>query len=156
MKIHSDQLPTRVFILPTSNLDTTCIFELYPGTFLNFQNFEFWPHFGPKNLFLRPKLMKVHSDKLPTTVFIQLTSNLDRTWISKLSWGTFFEFSKFRKLTSLLVKNRFYKDLFDEKMTYINRIRLIFISSSYGSLPIFNKTYIAKYNEYIFRKISKF
>ena len=35
------------------------------------------------------------SDHLPTRVFIQQTSNLDTTCISKLSRTTFFEFSKF-------------------------------------------------------------
>ena len=35
------------------------------------------------------------SDHLPTRVFIQQTSNLDTTCISKLSQTTFFEFSKF-------------------------------------------------------------
>ena len=44
------------------------------------------------------------SDHLPTRVFIQQTSNLDTTCISKLSRTTFFEFSKFRILTPFLAK----------------------------------------------------
>ena len=35
------------------------------------------------------------SDPLPTRVFVQQTSNLDTTCISKLSRGTFLKFSKF-------------------------------------------------------------
>ena len=38
---------------------------------------------------------EILSDQLPTRVFIQPTSNLDKTCIAKLSQGTFFEFSKF-------------------------------------------------------------
>ena len=44
------------------------------------------------------------SDHLPTRVFIQQTSNLDTTCISKLSRTTFFEFSKFQILTPFLAK----------------------------------------------------
>ena len=42
------------------------------------------------------------SDHLPTRVFIQQTSNLDTTCISKLSRCTY---SKFRILTPFLAKN---------------------------------------------------
>ena len=55
------------------------------------------------------------SDHLPTRVFIQQTSNLDTTCISKLSRTTFFEFSKFPILTPFLVKNWFFKDLLMRK-----------------------------------------
>ena len=44
------------------------------------------------------------SDHLPTRVFIQQTSNLDTTCISKSSRTAFFEFSKFRILTPFLAK----------------------------------------------------
>ena len=47
---------------------------------------------------------EILSDQLPTRVFIQPPSNLDTTCISRLSRGTFFEFSKFQILTPFLAK----------------------------------------------------
>ena len=59
--------------------------------------------------------MKIHSDQLTTTIFIQSTSNLDTTCKFQLSRGTFLDFLKFPMLTPFLVKNWLFKDLFDEE-----------------------------------------
>ena len=50
----------------------------------------------PVRSFVVDVFSEFFSDYLPTRVFIQRTSNLDTTCISKLSRGTFFEFSKFK------------------------------------------------------------
>ena len=47
------------------------------------------------------------SDHLPTRVFIQQTSNLDTTCISKLSLGTFLISLKFRILYIFFAENAF-------------------------------------------------
>ena len=97
-------------------------------------------------------MIKIYSDELAITVVIQQTSNLDTTFISQLSRGTFLGFFlKFRISSPFLVKNRFFTDLFDEKMTKRNRMRESFIRFS----PNFNTSCIAKYNDFFCQNCSK-
>ena len=69
-----------------------------------------------------------------------------------MSRGTFLDFLKFWILTPFLVKKLHFKDHFDDKITYTNRMRVIFICSS----PNFNTTCISRYNDFLFWKILKF